>query len=73
MAPLFVYSILKEKSNSKKHLRQQEILSELTKYPYEIFIERKALSRIIHNLVDSSQYAVFQDKTGVWIDQETNK
>ena len=70
MAPLFVYSILKEKSNSKKHLRQQEIINELAKHPYEILIERKALSRIIHNLVDSTQYGIFQDKTGVWIDQE---
>ena len=70
LAPLFVYSILKDKSSSKKHLRQQEIINELSKHPYEIFIERKALSRIIHNLVDSAQYAVFQDKTGVWIDQE---
>ncbi len=70
LAPLFVYSILKEKSNSKKHLRQQEILNELIKYPYELSIERKALSRIIHNLADSEQYAVYQDKTGVWIEQE---
>lgn len=69
MAPLFVYSILKEKSNSKKHLRQQDILKELIKYPYEISIERKALSRIIHNLTDSLKYAVYQDNTGVWIDQ----
>lgn len=70
MAPLFVYSILKEKSSSKKHLRQQDILNELSKYPYEVMIERKALSRIIHNLIDSPNYAVFQDKSGVWIDQE---
>ncbi len=69
MAPLFVYSILKEKSSSKKHLRQQDILSELARYPYELTLERKALSRIIHNLIDAPQYAVFQDTTGVWIDQ----
>ena len=69
LAPLFVYSILKEKSSSKKHLRHQEILKELQKYPYELVIERKALGRIIHNLTDTSHYAVFSDKTGVWIDQ----
>lgn len=70
LAPLFVYSILFEKSDSRKHLRQQEILNILEKYPYEISLERKALSRIIHNLIDSAPYAVFQDKSGVWIDQE---
>ncbi len=69
MAPLFVYSILKERSNSKNHLRQQDILKDLEKYPYEIHLERKALSRIIHNLTDS-QYAVYSDKTGVWMEQE---
>ena len=70
MAPLFVYEILRDKSNSKTHLRQQDILKELEKYPYEISLERKALSRIIHNLIDSAQYAVFSDKTGVWVEQE---
>lgn len=70
LAPLFVHSILKEKSNSKTHLRQQDILKELEKYPYEITLERKALSRIIHNLIDTPQYAVFSDNTGVWVEQE---
>lgn len=70
MAPLFVFEILSKKSNSKTHLHQQDILKELEKYPYEISLERKALSRIIHNLIDTPQYAVFSDKTGVWVDQE---
>ncbi len=69
LAPLFVYEILHKKSNSKTHLRQQDILNELEKYPYEITLERKALSRIIHNLIDS-QYGVYSDKTGVWMDNE---
>lgn len=69
LAPLFVYEILKNKSNSKKHLRQQDILKELERYPYEIPLERKALSRIIHNLIDS-QYGIYSDKTGVWVEQE---
>ena len=70
LAPLFVYEILCKKSDSKHHLRQQDILKELAVYPYEISLERKALGRILHNLLDSSQYAVFSDKTGVWVDQE---
>lgn len=70
LAPLFVYEILCKRSDSKHHLRQQDILRELAGYPYEITLERKALGRILHNLIDSPQYAVFSDKTGVWVDQE---
>lgn len=69
MAPLFVYLILKEHSNSKKHLRQRDILEILEKYPYEISIERKSLSRIIHNIIDS-QLSVYSDQTGTWLEQE---
>lgn len=69
MAPLFVYLILKEYSSSEKHLRQQDILKILEGYPYEVPLERKALSRIIHNITDS-QLSVFSDKTGTWLEQE---
>lgn len=69
LAPLFVYEIISKKSNSKHHLRQQDILKELEKYPYEISLERKAIGRMIQNLVDS-QYGIYSDKTGVWMDKE---
>ena len=69
MAPLFVFLILQEKTSPEKHMRQQEILAELAKFPYEIIIERKALSRIIHNLTDS-QVGVFSDvRSGVWYEK----
>lgn len=45
-------------------------MKKLEKYPYEISLERKAVSRIIHNLIDTAQYAVFSDKTGVWVDKK---
>lgn len=69
LAPLFIYTILKEKTNSKKHMRINEIEAELKKYPYEVVMERKAISRIVHNLVDSPRFGVCQDKTGIWIEQ----
>lgn len=37
-APLFIYTNLKEKSSSKKHLRLTEIEAELKKYPYELVL-----------------------------------
>ena len=70
LLPLFVYTILKTKTNSKKHMRQKDILEELKLPPYELFIERKALSRTLQNLKEAHQFAIFSDKTGVWIDQE---
>ena len=70
LAPLFVFEILSKHSDTKTHLRQNDILKKLSEYPYEISLERKALSRIIHNLTDSGQYAVYQDKSGVWVEQE---
>ena len=69
MAPLFVYLILKEHSSSARHLRQNEILEYLRSMPYEITIERKALSRTIHNLVDSQLCVHTDTKTGTWIEQ----
>lgn len=65
LAPLFVFEVLSKYSNSKTHLRQNDILRKLQEYPYEISLERKALSRIIHNLSDSG-YGIRSDKTGVW-------
>ena len=69
MAPLYVYLILKDHSNNKRHLRQQEILNYLNNYPYEVLLERKALSRVLHNLTDS-QIMIHSDQTGTWFEQE---
>ena len=66
LTPLFVYMILMEHSSVDHPLRQKEILDYLREYPYEIVIERKALSRIIHNLTDSGLKIHSDAKTGVW-------
>ncbi len=68
MAPLFVFLILQEKTGPQKHMRQQEILAELASFPYEIILERKALSRIIHNLADSQVGVCSDSRTGAWYD-----
>ena len=70
IVPLFVYEILKTHSNSRKHLRQNDILTLLAEYPYEVAIERKALSRILHNLTSEQRYDIRTDKTGWWMEQE---
>ncbi|MEE1018550.1 MAG: hypothetical protein UH824_03595 [Acutalibacteraceae bacterium] len=69
MAPLFVYLILTTYSNNERHLRQREILDYLSRRPYEVVIERKALGRIIHNLTDS-QLMIYSDEKGTWFMQE---
>ena len=68
MAPLFVYFILKQRSSEERPLRQQEILDMLEKRPYEIHLERKALSRILHNLSDMGDiFCLQKDAGGVWM------
>lgn len=65
--------ILKMKTDSKHHLRKQDILEELQQYPYELFVERKAVSRTVESMVEQHAFAIFSDNTGVWIDQESPK
>ena len=66
LAPLFVYLILQQNSNFNHPLSQKEILAYLESNPYEITIERKALSRIIHNLCDSDLHIQSEPKIGTW-------
>ena len=70
LTALFVYLILKEHSHKGKHLLQKEILDYLAEYPYDLVIERKALSRCIH-LLSSLHLDIYSDpRYGTWIDQE---
>lgn len=57
-----------EQTDVTHHLRQSELLRKLEEYPYEIFVERKTLSRIVHNLADS-QLHIKVDKPGVWYEK----
>ncbi len=68
MAPLFVYLILKEHSSPEKPMRQSDILKKLRGYPYEIQLERKALSRILHGLADSQLTVYTEPKFGSWVE-----
>ena len=68
LAPLFIYKILKEHSSPQRHLSQSEIIDMLSKDPYEIAIERKAVGRIIHLLTDSGLGIVSAPKCGTWYD-----
>lgn len=66
LVPLFVYLILLQHSGAEHPLRQQEIISYLADEPYEVVIERKTLSRVLHNLRDS-QLGIYTDKRrGAW-------
>ncbi len=68
LAPLFVYLILRGHSSPARHLRQREILAYLEDRPFEIKMERKALSRIIHGLADSQIGIRFWKNDGAWYD-----
>ena len=66
IAPLFIYLILKEKSSADRHFSQEELAQILSKMPYEIKLERKAIGRIIHNLVDSDLGIYSLKGYGTW-------
>lgn len=68
LLPLFVYLVLKKYSSPEKPLKQQEIIYYLTRSPYEINVERKAVGRVIHALVDSDLGIVSEHKVGTWFE-----
>ena len=69
LTPLFVYMILKEKTTPHTPMHQRELIEILSQYPYEIAIQRKAISRILHTLADSG-FGIYTDAVlGSWYDE----
>lgn len=66
LLPLFVHQILGKHSSAKKHLHQQEIINYLKQPPYEIKVERKAISRTLYTLNNWFPGSVLCDKDGWW-------
>ena len=66
MAPLCVYKILMDWTDDDHHMSQKKILAMLQKFPYEITMERKALSRILHTLMDMGLGIVGEKGQGFW-------
>ena len=65
LAPLYVYIILTKHSSPKRHFSQQEIIDRL-RDEYEIELERKAVSRIIHTLSGEGIGIKSVAKEGTW-------
>lgn len=63
--PLFVYLILKKYSSSDKPLSQQQIIDILSS-EYELNIERKSLSRTIHDIEDEHVGIYSLKSGGAW-------
>ena len=73
MLSLFVYRILTQKTNPDKPMSQQEIINELQEMPYELTIERKALSRVIHGLEEEMMGIHSDPRGGAWYDQNDDE
>lgn len=73
MLNFFVYMILTQKTDSKKHLSQQEIIQILKEMPYELTVERKAISRAIHGLEDEMVGICSDPKGGAWYDSNKDE
>ena len=73
MLSLFVYRILTQKTNPDKPMSQQEIINELQEMPYELTIERKALSRVIHGLEEEMMGIHSDPRGGAWYDKDDDE
>lgn len=70
LVPMFVYKILTEETSVDVHLTQKQIEKRLAEYPYEVSIERKALSRVIHGLEDTGFGIVSIQRKGCYYDPD---
>lgn len=68
LLPLFVYLIITQYSSPKKPMQQQQIL-DLLQSKYELIVERKAVSRTIHSLVDEYLQIKYDKRLGVWYNE----
>ncbi len=71
LAPLFIYAIIVGNSSEEKHLSQQDII-DLLATDYEIYMERKAVGRILHTLVGDGLIKSYP-KYGAWYDESCNQ
>jgi len=69
LTPLFIYQILTKNSTPEKHISQAEIIDLLSRYPYEIRIERKAVGRALHLLADAGLGVISTTRDGAWYDE----
>ena len=67
LVPIFVYFILKEKTNAKKHMTQKELIEEIFTR-HEVEIERKALGRIVHSLAVEYPEINYDQRKGIWFE-----
>ncbi len=71
LAPLYIYKILKKKTDYCNPLSRNELRELLAKEPYEIELERKAILRGVNLLVNAGDLDVYCGRKGVWCDPNT--
>jgi len=69
LLPLFVFFILKRYTRKERPYRIYNIQRRLSRYPFEIDVERKALSRVVHTMEGANIGIVFTDD-GIYYDSE---
>lgn len=67
MAVLYIYEILKSRTDREHHMSQNDIIKALAENPYELVMERKAVGRIVSLLFNEGMH-VYSDRTGAWYD-----
>ena len=66
LLPLFIYLILQRYTDDDHPMSQQQLLERLAAHPYELTVERKALSRALHTMEEDGVGIVTDGKNGAW-------
>jgi len=68
LAPLFIYQILQNKTNSIRHLKRADIIDILNNYPYDIEVDGRTVTNIIKALCDYDCHVFSKRGAGFWYD-----
>lgn len=69
LAPLYISIILQNKTDEEHPMLQKDIRKILQDMPFEISLERKAVSRIVNALCDTGLGYISIPKYGVYYDE----
>lgn len=68
LAPFFVAEILKEKTDEFHPMTREALCRAVNAYPYELSMERKALSRVVETLVQE-QFGFHKCRKGIYFEK----
>lgn len=62
---VYIYIILRDRKNPLEMMTIADIVKKLEEYPYEMKVDRRAVSRCIHTLTDAGIGICYKRKVGM--------